>query len=89
MSLYGNGDKSMPLYRLFQDVTGSALPFFKLITEIQSLSVVISDRLIQRDRGTDCLVMWTFLTSCEIRACCVSEFNQFLHTNNLFVRYNF
>ena len=68
MPLYRYGDKKMPLYRLFQEVNESALRFFMLITEIQSLSVVISDRLIQRDGETVRLVMWTFLMSCEIRA---------------------
>jgi hypothetical protein len=65
--LYRYGDKAIPLYRLFQDVNQPALRFFKLITEIQSLSVVITDRLTQLDGGADRLVKWTFLTSCEIR----------------------
>jgi hypothetical protein len=59
-------EKTKPMYPLFQEVNKPALRFFKLTTEIHSLYVVISDRQTQRNGWADRLVMWSFLTSCEI-----------------------
>jgi hypothetical protein len=70
---YRYGEKTKPINPLFQEVNEPALRFFKLITEIQSLYVVISDRQTQRNGWADSLVRWTFLTSCRDMVWCVQS----------------